>query len=148
FQYLQRHSSSTETIHYSLAPARERVVLSGPTRRVSFERVLGLETLTVPPDGCHSERFTAAQKIHSAVESLETPGEPRPLPVRGVTNVRDGYVVVCAPEEGHRVESLPQTQDIPSRRLPLPLGNHPVFDSNPFATVRVGPTRNIPSGEN
>src|SRR5258707_14446202 len=115
---------------------------------VTLERNFHLETFAVPPDGCHCHRPAVAQEIHPTVARLQVSGELDSLPARGVTHVPDGHVVVCAPEERHRIEALLETQDIPSRRLPLAFGDHPVLDSNAFAAIPVGPTRNIPGCEN
>ena len=64
-----------------------------------------------------------------------------------MAHVVDLRVVVLAPEERHRVERFPRSEDIARRGLALTFGNHPVLDSDLTPRMWVRPARDVSRGE-
>src|SRR3954462_11716586 len=64
-----------------------------------------------------------------------------------MADVPDRDVVVLAPEERHRLETLLAAQDVARRGLSLPLRHHPVFHADAAATTRIGPACEVARGE-
>src|SRR5262249_55582833 len=65
-----------------------------------------------------------------------------------MTDVVDGYVIVLAPKERHRVEALIQSQHVAGCGLSLTFGYHPMLDADVLAGVRVRPTRDVAGSVN
>ena len=64
-----------------------------------------------------------------------------------MADIVDRNVVVLAPEEGDGAEFLAVPKHVERRRLPLALGNHPMFDTNVLAAVWIWPARNVAGRE-
>ena len=69
------------------------------------------------------------------------------IPSFRVADVVDREVVVLAPKEGDRIEGLLRPQDIECRDLTLTFRDHPVFDPDAIAGMRIGPARDVARGE-
>src|SRR5438067_1197566 len=115
------------------SPAATTGTTAIPARATKY--VLSNITLSADP--------SPASPAESAARAMDIDA----IPGLGVADVVDRDVVVLAPEEGHRVESLAASQHVAGRRLALPFGDHPVLHANAVAGVRIGPSRDIAGGE-
>src|SRR5207248_895153 len=70
------------------------------------------------------------------------------VPGGSMADIIDRHIILLAPEERHRGVTLAPAEHVSHRNLALPLSDNPVLDAQPLATVRVGPARDVSSGEN
>jgi hypothetical protein len=64
-----------------------------------------------------------------------------------MADIVDRHVVMLAPEEGDRVKRLPLAEHAAGGVLTHPLGHHPMFYPNPFATAGLDPARDVAGRE-
>src|SRR6185437_16420870 len=69
------------------------------------------------------------------------------IPARRVTDVRDRDVIVGAPEKRSGTKRFPRSEQVARSRLTLPLGNHPMLDTDRFAAPCIWPARDVAGGE-
>src|SRR6516225_1875230 len=67
---------------------------------------------------------------------LETAVHDRLDPLVRVADVLDGHSELPRPEVWDRVKSFALTEDVTCGNLPLPFGNHPVFDADSLSGAR------------
>src|SRR5215471_4004434 len=65
------------------------------------------------------------------------------VPGGGMADVVDRDIIVLAPEERDRGIALAAAEQVARGRLALPLGDDPVLDAQPLATVGIGPAGNV-----
>src|SRR5256885_6150229 len=64
-----------------------------------------------------------------------------------MADVLDVDIVMAAPEERHRIEPLARAQHVASGDLPLPLGDHPMLDTDTLARTSVRPSGHVARGK-
>src|SRR5687768_7606389 len=119
----------------------------GRDRSLEFD--FRAQTLQIAMNDRHGQLLAAPAIRDRAVLSLgvELPVELGLVPALGVANVREAEFVLLGPEEWDRIEAFAPTQDVARRRLPLSLGDDPVFDANAFATEPIRPASDVARSE-
>src|SRR5262249_8316418 len=97
--------------------------------RAALHLSFDLEALPIAEDRRHRQRASAQLVGHRAVGVLGLAIDLKAVPLRRVTDVVDGHVVVLAPEERDRIEALAAAEDVAGRGLALALGDDPVLDA-------------------
>src|SRR6185437_5802805 len=117
--------------------------VSEVARMRSLHRRFRLEALEVAINGSDGERAAVAHIAHDAVALGDVAVDCYLVPTFGVSDVVDRNVVVLAPEERDRIESLAATEHVERGGLAMPLGDDPVLDADCRAAVRVGPAGDV-----
>src|SRR5262249_50250417 len=127
---------------------------AGPRSRTSrsngnaLHRCFFLEIFHVAEDRSNGQHLVAAAIAHQAVARWDVALDVEIGPFFTLPSVIDRNVVVLAPEERNMGKSLPLPEHVARRRLPLPLGHHPVLDPQILAGMGVGPAGDVAGGEN
>src|SRR6267154_285330 len=108
-----------------------------------LHRQLGLKIFAVAEYRGDGEHASFVLESQQAILGIDIALDRDLVPLLGVADVVDRYVVVLAPEERHRVESLAKTEHVACRGLALTFGHHPMLNANVRAGMRVGPARDI-----
>src|SRR5262249_39549313 len=119
------------------------VAASLARRRLLLHRHLGLEAGDVPEDRGDGERATALLVAHQAVLARNITLDRHFVPGLGVADIVDRDVVMLAPKEWYGLELFAPAQHIQRGRLPLTLGDDPMFDADALPRVRIGPARDV-----
>jgi hypothetical protein len=107
-----------------------------------------VERIFVALDGSDSEIAARAAEADEAIPMREISLDKRFVPFLRMADIADREVEVFRPEERDHHERLIVAQHVRGRDLPLALGDDPMFNTNAFASMRIGPAGNVSCGEN
>src|ERR1700722_16379754 len=129
-----------------MAPMRddERGELSAGLRmRALFHRKLGPKRLQVAEYRSDGEHAPAAFVAQQAILGVDIALDRYFVPLFRMADIVDGNVVVLAPEERHRLETLGQAEHVGGGNLALAFGDDPMLDADRVCGIRIGPARDI-----
>ena len=113
-----------------------------------LEGVFGFKALAIAADRCHRQCLAAAKIADRTVPRVETAINVCLIPSFGMSHIGNRKIILFGPEEGDGVEPFMGAENIARGGLPLPLGDHEMFDANGFAGEPVGPARDVARREN
>src|SRR4029077_18797038 len=123
------------------------VVSPGPCLEIGpqagLHRSFGLQTLQIPRDRGDCERAACTLKGNGAVLGLQATVHHGFVPCLRVTHILDGCPILFRPEKRYGIESFATPEEITGGDLPLPLGEHPVLDTQTFSRAGIGPARDV-----
>src|SRR6266581_7482771 len=109
--------------------------------RLPFHVQFSLQACEVTIDRRHGEDAAPALVFQQAIPGRDVAVDRNLVPLLGMTDIIDRHVVVLAPEKRYRIECRALSQHIARGGLSLTFGNHPVFDPDVFARMRIGQAR-------
>ena len=109
---------------------------------------LRAETVVVAFDGGDRKIATSAAEANESVALREVSLDDRLLPFLRMAYVANRKVEMFRPEEWDHRKGLVVAQHVCGRDLTLTLGYHPMFDTNVFARMGIGPADDVAGGKN
>lgn len=108
-----------------------------------FHRAFRFEALQVTRDRRHGQSAFTLAIGHRTVMRSQRAFNRYSIVLLRMPDVIDHDLVVLAPKEWDGGEFLAEAEDISRRNLTLALCYDPVFDADPIAGVRIGPSRDV-----
>src|SRR5438128_1400898 len=100
-----------------------------------FEARFSLQALQISVDGDDRQSALATPERDAAISRGDAAVDLELVPADGVPHVRDGDVVVSAPEKGHEVTPFALAEHVAGGDLALALRDDPVFDTDCLARM-------------
>src|SRR3989442_11516991 len=112
-----------------------------------FHFHLGFEAFAIAKYRGDGELLVAATVDDRAIVIFEAPVDVDRVAGLGVADIVDCDVVMLAPEEGDRIESLAAAEDIARCSLSLAFGDDTMLDADALAGMWIGPPGDVAGSE-
>lgn len=113
----------------------------------TLHRQFRFQARSIATERGQGQRVRARAERDGAVEPFDAARDVNALPSLRVAEIRDGRVVVRAPKERHRVETLIFAEHVERRGFTLAGCDDPMLDADLVAAAGVGKARHISGGE-